>query len=78
MNVPICANFTAGACPVSSTHVERETDQAFTIRCRTCNGVNVWPKEKSENAGRYEAFLRSKIDMTNKLELWDQRPRYSK
>jgi hypothetical protein len=62
MNAPICPNFVERAgCEASNTYVERETDEAFVIRCRTCKGINVWPKERAEGKGRYDAALKKQL-----------------
>src|SRR5215469_16114115 len=56
--LPTCANFLSRTCERSDVYVSKETDSAFVIACRTCRSVNVWPKDKDENAGRYQAFLK--------------------
>ncbi len=56
--LPTCGNFLAGTCEKSDVYVSKETDSAFVIYCRTCKSANIWPKEKDEAKGRYEAFLK--------------------
>ena len=55
---PVCPNFREGSCSQSEVFIARETDDAFIFGCRTCRGVNVWPKKNKEDAGRYEAYLK--------------------
>lgn len=68
-DIPPCANNleSTGICARSDTFVSRETNEVFVITCRTCRGVNVWPKSKDENKGRYEAKLKLDADR-NRLE----------
>ena len=58
MNLPPCPNFTEGRCPRSDVIIEREGDSFFTFRCKTCGTINVYPKDKDEDAGRYQAGLK--------------------
>ena len=61
MDIPRCPNNIDGSCARSDTYVEKEGDSFFTIRCRTCGGINVWPKDKDEQRGRYDAFLKKQL-----------------
>lgn len=59
-DLPPCPNSleTQGLkCPRSNPRIERETDDAFVLRCQTCQGINVWPKPKAEDRGRYQAGM---------------------
>jgi hypothetical protein len=60
-DIPVCPNHTDGRCPRSDTFVEREKDDCFVIRCRTCGVPNVWPKDRTERQGRHEAKLRQNM-----------------
>ena len=78
MNAPICPNFAERAgCDASNTFVERETDDAFVIRCRTCRGVNIWPKKNADNKGRYEADLKKQLLDREKEEHFRRKREYS-
>jgi hypothetical protein len=74
MEIPRCPNNLEGSCERSDTFVEKEGDDFFTIRCRTCNGINVWPKDKDEQRGRYDAFLKRQLAERERL-LADERQR---
>lgn len=76
-DVPRCPNNIEGTCPRSDTYVEREGDSFFTIRCRTCGSINVWPKERDENRGRYDAYLKRQLDETNRVRALDAMPKFS-
>ena len=58
MNIPPCANALEGVCPRSDTYISSEKDDCFVIICRTCSGINIFPKSKDEAKGRYEAGLK--------------------
>jgi len=75
--LPICGNFLAGTCERSSVYVSKETDTAFTIACRTCKSVNIWPKEKEEGKGRYDAYLKHMAARTAQVRYESSRPEYS-
>jgi hypothetical protein len=77
MQTPECANAKEGLCARSDTYVANETDTAFVIRCKTCSGINVWPKDNSENLGRYEAGLQQELKIRQAREAFDKRTRYS-
>jgi hypothetical protein len=78
MNAPICPNFAERAgCEASNTFVENETDEAFVIRCRTCRGINVWPKKNAEGKGRYEAGLKKELLDRQKEEFFRRKREYS-
>ncbi len=76
-DIPKCANAVEGICPRSDTYVEKEGDTFFTIRCRTCKGINVFPKDKSEAAGKYEAFLKQKALQQQQEEALKRKKAYS-
>ena len=63
MELPVCGNFLSGACEKSNVFVSRETDEVFVITCKTCGGVNVWPKDRTEGAAKYQNFLKHKAEM---------------
>ena len=67
-DIPVCPNHTDGVCPRSDTFVEREKDDAFVIRCRTCKGLNIWPKSRDESKGRYEAKLKLDAVRNQRME----------
>jgi hypothetical protein len=75
-DIPQCANNQEGThlCARSDTFIEREKDDAFVIRCRTCKGLNIWPKSRDENRGRYEAKMRQ-ADLQRKQEEATRRQR---
>ena len=60
MELPPCGNFKAGTCERNEVYIARETDDAFIIACRCCQSMAVWPKDKAENLGRYEAWMKHK------------------
>jgi hypothetical protein len=62
---------------MSNTYVSRETDTAFVIKCKTCSGMNIFPKEKDESRGKYEAFLSQKAKLNEARDFIDSRPLYS-
>ena len=77
MNLPPCPNFTEGRCPRSDVYVEREGDEFFTFRCRTCHCANVFPKDNSEKAGRYEAGLKREALKNEAIEAVKRKKAYS-
>ena len=77
MNLPTCGNYTAGTCERSDVYVSRETDTAFVIGCRTCKSIAIWPKEKHEAAGKYEAFLKHKAARSAQEQFQLSRPAFS-
>lgn len=77
MELPPCPNFLQGSCPQSEVIVARETDSAFILACRTCRGVNVWPKDRDEKAAKYQAFLKQKLDMEQRRKAIESAPVYS-
>ena len=78
-DIPQCANNleSTGICARSDTYVSRETDDAFVITCRTCKGINVWPKAKDEKKGRYEAKLKLDADRSRLEEEIRRKREYS-
>lgn len=61
-DAPPCPNFVERAgCAMSNTFVARETDDSFVIKCRTCGGLNIFPKSRAEKAGKYEADLKRQL-----------------
>lgn len=77
-DIPKCPNFLEGKCERSDTFVEAERQNCFVIRCRTCKTINVWPFDNEDNKGRYEAFLRRKLEQENAVREHGRRPIYSK
>ena len=75
--VPRCANNLEGVCPRSDTFVESERLNCFIIKCRTCRGINIFPKENEENAGRYQAFLKAQAARTAQYNYESSRPEFS-
>lgn len=78
-DIPPCPNSLEGQyrCAASDTFVERETENAFVIRCRTCRGINIWPHEKDENKGRYEAKLKLEAVRNQRMEEIRRKREYS-
>lgn len=77
MELPRCGNNLAGTCERSDVYVSKETDDVFAITCRTCRGVNLWPKDKSEHAARYQAYLKRMYDLETKDIAARSKPAYS-
>lgn len=77
MELPPCPNFKEGSCPQSEVFVMRETDDAYILACRGCRSVNVWPKDKAENLGRYEAFLKQQAQKASEEKIKGMAPLYS-
>jgi hypothetical protein len=75
--LPTCGNFLAGTCERSDVYLSKETDGQFVISCRTCKSHNVWPKEKDENAGKYDAFLKHKAAREAQVRFESSRPEFS-
>jgi hypothetical protein len=75
--LPTCGNFLAGTCERSDVYVSKETDGNFVIACRTCKSINVWPKEKDEGKGKYEAFLKHQAARTAQERYESLRRSYS-
>ena len=75
--LPVCGNYTAGTCERSSVYLSKETDHGFVITCRTCKSISVWPKEKEEGAGRYQAWLKHMVARTAQARYESSRPDYS-
>lgn len=75
--LPTCGNFLAGTCERNTVYVSKETDTAFVITCRTCGGINVWPKKNDEQKGRYEAFLKHQAARTAQERYESLRKSYS-
>jgi hypothetical protein len=66
VELPTCGNFLSHTCARSDVFVSKETDTVFVITCRTCKGVNVWPKDPAEKAARYQAYLKKMYDLETK------------
>lgn len=77
MQIPTCGNFLSGACEMSQVYVAKETDSAFIIACKTCSGVNVWPKDRDDNAARYQTFLKKQADMEARRRAIERAPAYN-
>jgi hypothetical protein len=77
VDAPPCANALAGSCERSDTFVEAERNDCFVIRCRTCQGINVWPCDKSENKGKYESELKRQLIEREKEEAFRRKRAYS-
>lgn len=56
--------------------VSKETDSAFVITCRTCKSVNVWPKDRDENLGRYENHMKHVAAREAQRKYESSRPAY--
>src|SRR5713226_5358356 len=76
-NLPECGNYLAGTCERSSVYISKETDGAFVITCLTCNSVNVWPKDRDENLGRYENHMKHIAARQAQTRYELSRPAYS-
>lgn len=77
VTLPPCPNFKAGSCPQSEVFVMRETDDAYILACKGCRSVNVWPKDKAERRGRYEAFLSKEAQKQSEEKIRGLAPLYS-
>lgn len=75
--LPTCGNFIAGTCERSDVYLSRETDGHFVITCRTCRSINVWPKDRDENAGRYQAYLKKVAARQAQYQHESSRPAWS-
>jgi hypothetical protein len=75
--LPPCPNFLEKRCEQSAVYIARETDDAFIFVCRTCGCRNVWPKDRAEQAGKYEAFLKHKAAREAQERHSQLRPGYS-
>lgn len=77
MKLPPCPNFLEGSCPQSEVFVGKETDSAFILACRTCGGKNIWPKDRDDNAARYQTFLKKQADMEARRRAIERAPAYN-
>lgn len=77
MNIPPCPNNLDGTCAKSDTYVDGERSGCYVIKCRTCKGINVWPANTSEAAGRYEAGLKQHAMAAEKEQLEARQREYS-
>ncbi len=77
MELPTCGNFLAGSCERSSVYVSKETDNAFVITCKTCSGINVFPKDRDENHAKYQIFLKKQADMEQRRRAIERAPAYN-
>ena len=75
--LPTCGNFLAGSCERSDVTLSRETDSAYVLTCRTCKSVNVWPKDRDENLGRYENYMKKVAARQAQEQYESSRPAYS-
>ena len=75
---PVCPNFKEGTCSQSEVFIMKETDDAFIFACRTCHGMNCWPKSDAEGAGKYQAFLRHRAAREAQTQYESSRPEFSK
>jgi hypothetical protein len=75
--LPTCGNFLAGTCERSAVYVSKETDTAFVIACKTCKSVNIWPKEKEEGKGKYDAFMKHQAAREAQRSYESSRPAFS-
>lgn len=76
-NLPRCGNALAGTCERSDVFVSKETDTAYVLTCRTCKSINVWPKDRDESLGRYEAQMKQIAARQAQHEYESSRPAYS-
>jgi hypothetical protein len=76
-NLPQCGNALAGTCERSDVFISKETDSAFVITCKTCKSIAVWPKDRYEGLGRYEAHLKRVAAREAQLKYEGSRPEYS-
>lgn len=75
--LPTCGNFLAGTCERSDVYLSRETDSAYVLTCRTCKSINVWPRDRDENLGRYEAHMKKVAARQAQHDYESSRPAYS-
>lgn len=77
-DAPACPNFLERVgCAMSNTFVARETDDSFVIKCRTCGGLNIWPKKNADAKGKYEADLKRQLLERQKEEHFRRTRQYS-
>ena len=57
--------------------VSKETDSVFVLTCRTCNSINVFPKDRDENLGRYQNHLKHVAAREAQQKYESSRPAYS-
>lgn len=76
-NLPTCGNFLAGSCERSDVVLSKETDSAYVLTCRTCASINVFPKDRNEDAGRYQAYLKKVAAREAQVRYEGSRPEYS-
>jgi hypothetical protein len=77
MEIPKCANNLAGTCERSDTIVEAEKQNCFVIRCRTCKGINIWPRDDQERHDKYQGFLMKMAKQEQKNKLLERKREYS-
>jgi hypothetical protein len=75
--VPPCANHLEGVCPRSDTYVEGERHECFVIKCRTCKGINIFPREKEEARGKFDAFMKHQAAREAQVKYESSRSAYS-
>ena len=76
-SLPPCPNFLEGSCSQSEVFISKETAGEFVFACRTCKGLNIWPKSRDEKAAKYEAFLRQQADLERRRQAYERRTIYS-
>jgi len=76
-DAPPCPNALERRCAKSDTYVEAEKPDAFVIRCRTCGGRNIWPLDRVEKRGKYEAELKRQLLQRQKEEFFRRQKTYS-
>lgn len=74
---PPCANFLSGTCSQSEVFIVRETDDSWVFGCRTCRSINVFPKDSSEDKGKYDAWLKHKAAREAQTSYESSRPAFS-
>ena len=76
-NLPTCGNFLAGTCEQSDVYLSRETDAAYVLTCRSCKSINVFPKDRDENLGRYTNYMKHLAARQAQTRHEGRRPAYS-
>jgi hypothetical protein len=76
-DIPKCANHLQGSCERSDTYVAGERHNCFVIQCRTCKGINIWPFDKEEKLGKYNAFLKHQAAREAQRKHESSRPAFS-
>lgn len=76
MDLPACGNFVAGTCERNEVVIARETDEGFVIYCKCCQSSAFWPKDKAEERGKYESYLKHRAAREAQVKHEGSRPAF--